>query len=393
MRRAAERSSTDELRLALPSKGMEDDTLAFLAACGLQVERSNPRQYRAALRNPPGVTVLFQRAGDIFDKVDEGSVDLGITGYDIVAEHQREDDAVAVLYRELGYGRCSLVLAVPDGWLDVATIADLAEVATALRGRGGELRVATKYPNLARQFLYQHGINHFSVVGSQGALEAAPTLGYGDIVADLMTSGVTLRENRLKTIAGGTILRSQACLIGNRRQLAPSEAKLQSTRAILELIEAYQRGRGYASLTGNVRGESEEAVARRITAHEDIAGLRGPTIARVYPKAGGERDWYAVTVVVHRDLLLSAIEHLRKAGAADITVADVHYVFEHRSWSFEALQRQLGARLQGDARARDGTFLKEGAGLPPADSDDAALEHAVEDDETVEPLAPRPILT
>ncbi|HZU06275.1 MAG TPA: ATP phosphoribosyltransferase [Chloroflexota bacterium] len=366
MARLAERRAPDELRLALPSKGMEEDTLRFLAACGLGVERSNPRQYRATLRHPPGVTVLFQRAADIFDKVDEGSVDLGITGYDVVAEHQREDDDVVVLYRGLGYGRCSLVLAVPDGWLDVATIADLAEVATALRARGAELRVATKYPNLTRQFLYQHGINYFTLVASQGALEAAPTMGYSDVVADLMTSGVTLRENRLKTIAGGTILESEACLIGNRRQLGASDTKLQRTRAILELVEAYLRGRNYVSLTGNVRGESEEAVARRVTAVEAIAGLRGPTIARVYPKAGGERDWYAVTVVVRRDLLLTAVEHLRKVGAAEISVQDVHYVFEQRSWSFEALQRQLGTRRgAGRPEAMDLPDLGEQPSEPP----------------------------
>jgi ATP phosphoribosyltransferase len=113
MSRAGAPRVTDELRLALPSKGMEEATLGFLAACGMAVDRSNPRQYRAALRAPAGVTVLFQRAADIFAKVDEGSVDLGITGYDIVREHEREDDDVEVLYRELGYGRCALVLAVP----------------------------------------------------------------------------------------------------------------------------------------------------------------------------------------------------------------------------------------------------------------------------------------
>jgi ATP phosphoribosyltransferase len=176
-------------------------------------------------------------------------------------------------------------------------------------------------------------------------------MGYGDIVADLMTSGVTLRENRLKTIAGGTILRSEACLIGNRRELAASDAKLQRTRAILELIEAYLRGRNYASVTANVSGESEEAVARRITAHETSAGLRGPTIARVYSKAGGDHQWFAVTIIARRDQLLPAIEQLRKAGAVDMTVQDLHYVFEHRSWHFEALQRQLmGARGQGPER-------------------------------------------
>lgn len=344
MSRTAAHRAADELRLALPSKGMEDDTLRFLSAAGVSVDRSNPRQYRARLRTPPGVTVLFQRAGDIFNKVDEGSVDLGITGYDIVAEEQHEDSEVGVLFRELGYGPCQLVLAVPDGWVDVSSIADLAEIALTLRASGRDLRVATKYANLTRQFLYAHGINHFSIVASQGALEAAPTMGYSDIVADLTSSGVTLRENRLKSLSGGTILHSEACLIGNRRLLAASESKLARTRAILEMIEAYLHGRNYVSITANVRGESEEAVAHHITADETIAGMRGPTIARVFPKVGGERGWYAVTVVVRRDLLATAVEHLRRAGASEMSVLDVHYIFEHRCWSYEAFERQLGAR-------------------------------------------------
>jgi ATP phosphoribosyltransferase len=365
MARAAKRRASDELRLALPSKGMEDATLSFLTACGLSVDRSNPRQYRAALRTPAGVTVVFQRAPDIFEKVDEGSVDLGITGYDIVREHEHEDDAVEVLYPELGYGRCELVLAVPDAWLDVTSIGDLGQVATELRAKGSELRVATKYGNLTRQFLYQQGINYFNVVSSQGALEAAPTMGYGDIVSDLMTSGVTLRENRLKTIAGGTILRSEACLIGNRRELAASDPKLQRTRAILELIEGYLRGRKHASITANVSGESEEAVARHITAFDKAGGLRGPTIARVYTKVPGEQKWFAVTVVVARDQLLGAVEQLRKAGAVDMTVQDLHYVFEHRSWHFEALQRQLsGARGQGSGARERATATRGRAATP-----------------------------
>src|SRR5262249_62033725 len=101
--------------------------------------------------------------------------------------------------------------------------------------------------------------------------------------------------------AVGATLGKRGSLAATRRQLAASEAKLQRTRDILELIEAYQRGRGDASLTGNVQGESEEAVARRITAHEDIAGLRGPTSARRYAKAGGGAAWYAAPVEVHRD--------------------------------------------------------------------------------------------
>src|SRR5919202_1626047 len=212
----------ETLRVALPSKGMEDATLEFLRSCGLRVNRTNPRQYRATIPALKGVQVLFQRASDIFAKVDEGSVDLGVTGYDLVREHQYEDDNVAILMNGLGYGHCELVVAVPEGWIDTTSMVDLAQISADLRTRGRELRVATKYPNLTRQFFYDHGINYFRLVESSGALEAAPQLGYADLIVDLMTSGVTLRENRLKTVVGGELLSSQACLIGNRRTLQAS---------------------------------------------------------------------------------------------------------------------------------------------------------------------------
>lgn len=341
-------SSSSRLRLALPSKGMEEQTLEFLSAAGLSVNRSNPRQYRARIRGLPGVEVLFQRAADIFAKVDEGSVDLGITGFDIVREHQREDDDIVILYPGLGYGQCQLVLAVPESWIDVTSVADLAEISSQFRARGRELQVATKYQNLARQFLYDHGINYFSIVESSGALEVAPALGYADVVCDLMSSGVTLRENRLKTIAGGVLLESQSCLIANGKSLLADAEKLHLCRAVLELIEAYLRSREYLSLTANIRGDSAEDVARQVTAYTEVAGLSGPTISRVYPKAGAEADWFAATVVVQRELLQRAVDCLRKAGASSVTAIALRYVFESKCWSYEALRRQLeGARGRG----------------------------------------------
>lgn len=335
------------LRMALPSKGMEDETLAFLGACGLSIDRSNPRQYRARIQSLPNVEVTFQRAGDIFEKVDEGSVDLGITGYDVVAEYRREDDRVSVLLPELGYGRCSLVLATPESWIDVSSVHDLSEIAALTRAAGRELRVATKYPNLTREFLYDHGVNYFSLMESSGALEAAPTLGYADLIADITSSGVTLRENRLKTVAGGTILESEACLIGNRVALAADPAKLECTRLLLEAMESSLRARPFLSVTANVQGGTPEAVARRVIAHGDL-GLQGPTIARVHPKsADDDTDWYAVTVIVSRDRLQEAVDSLRRAGAADITAIQVAYVFESKAWSYEALLHAIqsnGAR-------------------------------------------------
>src|SRR5205085_10227282 len=132
-----------------------------------------------------------------------------------------------------------------EGWIDTTSMVDLAQISADLRTRGRELRVATKYPNLTRQFFYDHGINYFRLVESSGALEAAPQLGYADLIVDLMTSGVTLRENRLKAVAGGQIISSQACLIANRRSLQASTCKLEITRSMLELIEAHLRSRDY----------------------------------------------------------------------------------------------------------------------------------------------------
>ena len=335
-------SDKGPLRLAVPSKGMEDATLAFLRACGLPVDRSNPRQYRARISTVRDVEVTFQRAGDIFNKVDEGSVDLGITGYDVVAEYRHEDDRVLVVLPELGYGRCSLVLGVPESWIDVTGLHDLSEISASFRSRGRELRVATKYSNLTRQFLFDHGINSFTLLESSGALEAAPTLGYADLIADITSSGVTLRENRLKTIAGGTILSSEACLIANKDALARSPDKLERTRIMLDAMESSLRARPFLSLTANVQGGTPELVARQIVSHGEVAGLRGPTIARVFPKSPeDDGDWYAVTVIVARDRLQEAVDALRRAGAADITALQLSYVFESKAWSYEALLRAL----------------------------------------------------
>lgn len=343
------------LRLALPSKDWEDDTLRFLGQCGLRVDRSNPRQYRARMRGLPSglAEVVFQRATDIFEEVSGGTVDLGVTGFDIVAEHRSEEDDIVVVYDKLGFRRCSLVIAVPEGWVDVSSVSDLAEVGAELRGAGREMRVATKYPNLTRQFLYDRGMTHFSLVEISGAIEAAPALETADIICDITSSGVTLRENRLKMINGGTVLESQACLIGNRRELQASGERLDATRGLLELMEAYLRSRQQVSITANIPGESAEDVARRVLTSGGASGLRGPTVAPVFPKeASTEGAWFAVTVVVGEDILLPTVEALRRAGASEVSATQVRYVFEHRSWTFEALKRQLDG---GDGAAREKT--------------------------------------
>ena len=211
-----------------------------------------------------------------------------------MAEHRSEDDEIVVVHGELGFRRCSLVLAVPEGWVDVTSVSDLAEVAVELRSAGRELRVATKYPNLTRQFLYDRGMTYFELVEVSGAIEAAPALETADIICDITSSGVTLRENRLKTVAGGVVVESQACLIGNRRGLLADPERLEATRGLLELIEAYLRSRQQVSITANIRGESAEAVARRVLASGGwlaCAGRRSRAcFPRTPPTATGSRS-------------------------------------------------------------------------------------------------------
>ncbi len=326
----------EPLRLAVSSKGgYEEATSRFLERCGMPIWRPNPRQYVGKLSGLPDVEVLFQRTEDIVRKVAEGSADIGITGLDLVTENGQDEPNLVVVMDDLGFRRCELVLAVPEGWLDIITVADLADLSIDLKRTGRTLRVATKFPNLTRDFLYQHGVNYFSLVDAHGALEAAPVLGYADIISDLSETGVTLRDNRLRILSGGVILRAQACLIASRRAFRHQPEKLEVARSIVELAESRLRTRQFRLITANVRGESPESVARHVTAQVETAGRQGPTIANVFPKERtGDEGWYAVTIIVPADRLLTAVDHLRRGGSSGITVTSPDYVFDGDSPAF-----------------------------------------------------------
>lgn len=335
---------TEPLRLAVASKGAyEDATARFLERAGLPIWRPNPRQYVGRLSGLDNVEVLFQRTEDIVHKVAEGAVDLGITGFDLVSEYAQDQPNLTVIIEDLGFRRCELVLAVPEGWLDITTMADLADLSIDFKRTGRALRVATKFQNLTRDFLYRHGVNYFTLVDAHGALEAAPVLGYADIIADLTETGVTLRDNRLRVVDGGVILRAQACLIGSLRTLRGQPQKIETARAIIELAESRLRTRQYRLITANVRGDNPESVARHVTAQVETAGRQGPTIANVYPKGGDDQgQWFAVTIIVPADKLLAAVDHLRRGGSSGISVTSPDYVFDDQSRSFQRLLCEIG---------------------------------------------------
>ena len=322
--------------------------MSFLASCGVKVSRPNARRYTGSIPSLPGIDVLFQRTADITSKVEEGSAEMGITGLDRLMEYRHDDDAVVPVMDDLGFGGCDYVLAVPDSWLDVTSIDDLADLALEFHERGRQLRIATKYPRLLRRYLFERGINFFTLVPASGTLEAAPIAGYADLIADLSATGTTLRENRLKTLEGGTILTSQACLIANPASLAECPVDLQLAQSFTEMLEARLRAEPYYRITANVQGRSAEDVSAMILARPEIAGIQGPPVARVFSVE--EDDWYAVSLLIRKNRLLDAVSHLRECGGVDIAAAQLSYLFKGQSQAFQGFMDRI-ALLNGGYEA------------------------------------------
>lgn len=334
----------DQIRLALPSKGrMEEETLDFLAACGLRVNKLNPRQYTATIPALPEVLVLFQRAKDIPMSVASGDVDLGITGLDTLTEGVNGDaDSVVIIHDGLGYGACQLVLAVPDEWDDVTTVSDLAR-----KAEQKPLRVATKFKNSVTRFLAEAGIANVRVVLADGALESAPIVGYADFIADITSTGTTLRENRLRPLDDGIIVESQAVFVGNRAALNARPDLLAATRQMLEFIEANLRARGQYMIFANMRGTSTEDIRTRIFDQANLGGLQGPTIAPMITRTGNG-NWWAINFVAPARNLHTVIQQIRSVGGSGVVVSPVTYIFEESPVRYQrlldALQRQETTR-------------------------------------------------
>jgi ATP phosphoribosyltransferase len=291
----------------------------------------------------PGVTVMFQRPSDIVAGIQAGTLDMGITGLDIVAE-KGDEQAILLLHDALGFGPCSLNLAVPEA-AAARTMADLAEWARALAEDGRCLRIATKFTHLTQQFLQQHNISNTELITVEGTLEIAPAIGYADMIADLVSSGVTLRDNHLRPLDDGLILQSQAVLIGNRQALQTRPEVLQVARQLIEYIEAHLRAQGSYLIIANVRGQNPEDIARKMYQHPHIRGLQGPTIAPVVPHNGlannGEK-WFAINIVVAKANLIQAIAELRAIGGSGVMVAPLTYIFEEEPERSRALLAAVG---------------------------------------------------
>ena len=205
------------LTVALPSKGrMKDDAIAVFARAGLTVSAiGNDRSYRGRIDGIDDVEVAFLSASEIAREVGAGAVDFGVTGEDLVRESLARADERVEISARLGFGNADVVVAVPDLWKDVDSMADLGDVAADFRSRHGRrLAIATKYWRLTQSFFStRHGIQLYRIVESLGATEGAPASGAADIIVDITTTGSTLKANHLRILSDGVILRSEACLV------------------------------------------------------------------------------------------------------------------------------------------------------------------------------------
>ena len=203
------------LLIALPSKGrLMEASESLFGRAGLRLTRAGAaRGYRGDIDGLGNVEVIFLSAPEIAQSIKAGGTDLAITGEDLLRDAVSESDRGIKVLLRLDFGPANVVVAVPECWLDVATMADLDEISHAFyASHGRRLRVATKYPNLTRRFFAEKGVAGYRIVESLGATEGAPSSGTAEAIVDITTSGATLKANGLKVLDDGVILRSEAVL-------------------------------------------------------------------------------------------------------------------------------------------------------------------------------------
>ena len=305
------------LIIAVPSKGrLQENTEAFFGRAGLQlVKPRGARDYRGAIADLPGVEVAYLSAGEIADALAQGTVHLGITGEDLLRETIADMTKRVVVIEGLGFGFANVVVAVPQAWIDVRSMADLDDVATAFRLRHDrKMRVATKYVNLTRDFFSRFGIVDYRIVESSGATEGAPAAGSAELIVDITTTGSTLAANGLKIVDEGTILRSQASLIA-ARGATWGDAEREIARRILDRIAAQARARAYREVRTRFPGCNEAMLTQAKERFGVVAPFGGPT-------SSGMLTLHCPPAAVY-DLA----SFMRERGAQSIVVAAIDYVF------------------------------------------------------------------
>ncbi len=221
----------DLITIGLPSKGrLKEKAVTFFNNKGLKVLQGNKeRNYFAKIENKTNLKIIYLHAKEIIQRLGDGTLDIGISGLDLLNESEKNLQDKISIKKNLDFGNANLVVAVPEDWIDVQTVADLEEVAFDIRSkRNTRLRVATKYPNLTNNFLISKGVTQYKLIPSLGATETYPFIGSSEIITDITSTGKTLEDNNLRVLKDGLILQSTACLFISKKKAANLQPFLNS---------------------------------------------------------------------------------------------------------------------------------------------------------------------
>ncbi len=208
------------IKIGIPSKGrLRKDTLSIFKNKNLKIlSERGERDLFGYIKENNKIKIVYLHAREIIERLGDGSLDIGFSGYDLLKESELNVQKKIIINKKLDYGNATLVVAVPDEWIDVQTLADLEEISFDFKdNKKSRLRVATKYPNLTKEFLFSKGVTQFKLVPSLGATEVYPFTGSSEILTDITSTGETLKANNLRILKDGNILKSTAILMSNKK--------------------------------------------------------------------------------------------------------------------------------------------------------------------------------
>jgi ATP phosphoribosyltransferase len=216
------------IKLGITSKGrLKKNILKIFKQKKLNIaSERGERDLFASVKKLPNLKIIYLHAREIVERLGDNSLDIGFSGYDLLTESETSIQKKITVKKKYNFGKANLVIAIPDKWIDVQTVADLEEISFEFKDKKNKrLRVATKYPNLTKQFLYSKGVTQFQLVKSLGSTEVAPFTGTAEIISDITSTGATLKANNLRVLKDGEILKSQACLMMSKLSLRKAGIK------------------------------------------------------------------------------------------------------------------------------------------------------------------------
>jgi ATP phosphoribosyltransferase len=311
-----------QLVLAVPSKGrLEENAADIFARAGMPLKRAGARGYQGRLSGMDTVDVLYLSASEIAARLREGSIHFGITGEDLLREEIPDLDSAIQLVQPLGFGHADVVVALPDGWVDVTCMADLAEVAGAFRAEHNKrLRVATKYTHLTAEYFARHGVVDYVLVQSFGATEGAPASGAAEAIVDITSTGATLAANNLRVPEDGVILKSQANLAAALKADWSPIAR-GAAKQILARLSAYQQA-------------MERLVVSFIVDTKDAALFDGFGLDGSRRMAGQDETYFDLVI---EKSALQLVQDILSPKQIGMTVSKPDFVFSPRNELFERL--------------------------------------------------------